>query len=220
MSTSTIDPSLSCSPFISIYFVENERDEVSSFFQMLESPDTIGKNEVFSFHDSLKVEENVKVRVPSAVTQKLKITCIEEVDGKQSKWAPYIELPRSELKEKESALEYQNVQLLLVAHYNGRNFSFPIERCMGQKGSTREEENTVKHFPHSKIVFFSRARMPNFPIKKKLKLYGIHHLSCFFMVNGQVVPDDCERRVVIATDSSLGAGMCRSIKRANKRQRR
>jgi len=170
---------------------------------MLESPDEYGKKTEYAYHEYLQIEKNVRVRAPSTVTQKLKITVVEDVAGKEKRFSPHIELPLREVNEIDDTSEYHNIQLLLIVEVGGNNFSFPIEGSAGQRGSRKDKAVPLTN--DSKIVFFSRARIPNSPIKKELRKIGVNQMSLLFLVNGRVVRDTCERIVIITTDNTLGA---------------
>jgi len=92
---------------------------------------------------------------------------------------------------------------MLVVQIGDKHFLFPVEGSLGQRGTPKEEERISHHFKDSKIVFFSRAKMPYAPIKKKLKRLGINHMTILFLVNGKVVRDNCRREVLITTENAL-----------------
>jgi len=183
---------------------------VTRFFEMVESPELLGKRVDYPLHD-LQVGKNVSVYVPSAVTQKLKITVLSNIGGNAKKCPPHIELPISEIKQAEDLSEFQNIRLLLIVHYCGNNFSFPIIASLAQRGTAKLEEKVDHHFKDTKVVFFSRARMPVEPIKKKLKKIGVDYMSFMFLVNGKVVRDNVKRKVIITTENSFGTERCRAV---------
>jgi len=176
---------------------------VERFVLMIQSANTHGRTVKTSYHDSLEIGKNVGVYVPSAVTQKLKITVIELIDGQEKKCPPHIELPGDAFIEIDNTADYQNVKIALVVQYKDQNFLFPLQGCVGQRGSVKQEER-VRRLQGSRILFFSRAKMPSAPIKKKLKKLGITHMSFMFMVNDKVLRDPCRREVLLTTENSVG----------------
>jgi len=133
------------------------------------------------------------------------------VDGKEKKCAPYLELPRGEIKEFVNAAEYQNVRILMLAEALGTNYVFPIHGCMGQRGTQKEEERVTHRFKDSSIVFFSKARMPAVPIVKILKKLKVEHLSFVFLVNDKVLRDPLKRMITITTENSQGSVLRQTI---------
>jgi len=187
---------------------EDTDSAMNAFFSMLHDPQKFGKREDFDYHESLIIGDNVDVYVPSAVTQKLKITVLQEIDGKQKKCAPYIQLPATEVKEVDNSCEYQDIRMLLVVQKDGKTFMFPIEGPMGQRGSTKEDKRSFKYNHAAKVVVFSRAKMPCYPVKQKLKNMGINHFTFMFLVNQKMVRDpQCNsRQAAINTDNCQGIG--------------
>jgi len=189
-----------------------EGDKVTKFFEMIVSPDKCGKKTEYPFHERLQIGENVRVHVPATVIQKLKITVVEKVDGKEKKCSPQIELPSHEVNEIENTSEYQSIRLLLIVQFERNNFSFPIEGCLGQRPAKGDRVPQG-----SKVVLFSKAKIPNSPIKKRLKAMGDYRMSFVFLVNERVVRDTSERMVRVITDKDSGIEMRR---RRNKRTSR
>jgi len=188
---------------------------VDCFFRMVREP-VLGDRYDLKYHDELEIGKNVKVYVPFAVTELLKITVLDKIKGhtELKKCAPYIVLPEC-YKRMSSAMdssnEYKNVMMLLILQINGHNFSLPIEGFLGQKPTAKERKREV--FSHNSesglVIFFPAARMPGAFIKHELDKWNVCHLTVVFIVDNMVVRDNNRRETEINTNNSRGISLTR-----------
>jgi len=92
----------------------------------------------------------------------------------------------------------------MIVTYMGYNLLLPIHGCLGQRGSTKQEERVDHMFDDSMIVFFSKAKMPSVPIVKILRKLKGTQLFFVFLVDDKVLRDPHQRKTSILTENSNG----------------
>jgi len=89
--------------------------------------------------------------------------------------------------------------MLVVVQINGKNFSLPIEGCIGERTDRRGIIACSSYELHN-LIYFPHAKMPNCPIKQKLKQLGVNHVTFKFVVNGKILGDSIRREAKLNTD--------------------
>jgi len=92
----------------------------------------------------------------------------------------------------------------MIVTYMGYNLLLPIHGCLGQRGSTKQEERVDHMFDDSMMVFFSKAKMPSVPIVKILRKLKGTQLFFVFLVDDKVLRDPHQRKTSILTENSNG----------------
>jgi len=174
---------------------------------MIENP-SLGIQQEFSYHEELEIGINVSVFVPSALTETLKITVLDELKGENGlkKCAPYIILPKSAVSEVDNSSEYVNITMLLCMQIKGENFALPIEGCNGQRQSKKEMKRNIPLSPDQKVVLFPKAKMPNAYLKQELERHGVNHLTFMFLVDNKLIRDRIRKEAEINTNNTQGIG--------------